>query len=89
VPPAKDAAAIGRNRAKVLGLVGGKDRLIGRDEWQRLDALLAEGHVDHQLVTYSEAKHGFFCEDRPQDYDVAASADAWLRLTAALSELSE
>jgi len=82
-PPLDEAEAIS---ASVLGFVGGRDFLISADEWQAIDERLGDAGVKHELITYTEAAHGFACADRPGTYDEAASTDAWRRTLDALHE---
>ena len=47
---------------------------------------LARQRVEHELVAYPEAAHGFACAERPEAYDDEATTDAWRRVLAVLGE---
>lgn len=62
----------------VLGLFGGADQGIPVSDVQLLDERLDRAGVDHQIVIYPDAPHGFF--DRRATEYAEASADAWQRI---------
>jgi carboxymethylenebutenolidase len=82
-PPLEDA---GRITAFVLGFVGGRDFLISADEWRAIDERLTAAGVQHELVAYPDAAHGFANDERPDTYDAASADDAWQRTLTALRE---
>jgi carboxymethylenebutenolidase len=78
--PTQHAAGLDR---PILGLFGGADTGIpaaARTEFA--DALSAAG-VEHEIVTYPDAPHGFF--DTGQDRFASESADAWRRVLGFLA----
>ena len=52
---------------------------------RKLDKVLDEYHIDHDIKVYPDAKHSFFNDDRP-NYNAEASADAWQRTLAFFRE---
>src|SRR3954468_10498941 len=65
-----------------LGLFGDDDGSIPIDDGERLRATLdASTSVDHDIVRYAGAEHGFNCDQRPS-YHADAAADAWARTLA-------
>ena len=62
----------------ILGLFGGADQGIPRDNVAAFDEALTRAGVDHELVTYDGAPHSFF--DRKADAFAEASADSWRRV---------
>jgi carboxymethylenebutenolidase len=64
---------------RVLVLTGGQDQLIPPDHRQAIADALRNAGVDHDLVVYPEAGHGFLC-DRRDGYDPTAAGDAWQRI---------
>ncbi|MBL8161881.1 MAG: dienelactone hydrolase family protein [Anaerolineae bacterium] len=48
----------------------------------KLAAELDRHNVTHDVKVYPGAKHSFFNDERPANYDAAASADAWQRTLA-------
>jgi carboxymethylenebutenolidase len=62
-----------------LGLFGDADESIPVDDVERLRSTLDEvASVDHEVVRYPDAEHGFNCDLRPS-YNPTAAADAWKR----------
>ncbi len=70
---------------KILCLFGGQDTLIPSDQVDAVVAALDDGGVDHDSVVYTEADHGFFCDQRAS-YHKDAAADAWTRVKALFAD---
>jgi carboxymethylenebutenolidase len=68
-------------RTPWLGLFGDRDAGIPVADVETLRAALAAARVPAEIVRYSEADHGFFCDERAS-YQRAAAEDAWLRTLA-------
>ena len=65
-----------------LGLFGELDTGLPVDDVEALRAALDEQTiVEHEIVRYAEAEHGFHCDARPS-YHAASAADAWTRTLA-------
>jgi carboxymethylenebutenolidase len=62
----------------ILGLFGGADQGIPAENVAEFEQALSAAGVEHDLVTYDAAPHGFF--DRKADQYADASADAWRRV---------
>ena len=62
----------------VLGLYGGDDPGIPRDQIEQLDVALDKAGVEHTLKIYDGAPHSFF--DRKHTEFANESADAWERV---------
>jgi carboxymethylenebutenolidase len=75
-----------RLRAPILGLMGGDDPGIPREEVDAFDEALDTAGVEHELVVYPGAPHSFF--DRKQEEFAAESEDAWSRVLAFLERHS-
>jgi carboxymethylenebutenolidase len=70
-----------------LGLFGDLDAGIPVEQVERLRAALdAEAPVDHEIVRYPDAKHGFHCDARPDAFNAEAAADGWGRTIQWLHE---
>lgn len=65
----------GEMRCPVLGLFGAADQGIPAEAVSTFDMALDAVGVDHELVSYAGAPHGFF--DRKADEFSDASLDAW------------
>ncbi len=62
-----------------LGLFGDADGGIPIDDVERLRATLDDAtSVDHEIVRYPGAEHGFHCDVRPS-YNEDAAKDGWAR----------
>jgi carboxymethylenebutenolidase len=64
--------------APILGLMGGADQGIPREEVEKYEAVLQEASRPHEIVTYDGAPHSFF--DRGFEEYAEESADAWERV---------
>jgi carboxymethylenebutenolidase len=70
----------GELEAPILALQAGADRNITSDQNAAFEQALTDAGVEHELVVYDGAPHGFF--DRRQEDFAGASADAWSRVLA-------
>lgn len=86
LPPVSNSEAIAANTGFVLGFFGANDFVMSLDEWQRIGRRLDEAGVAQEQITYSEAGHGFFNDERPDYYDPSAAEDAWQRTLNALAQ---
>ena len=70
-----------------LGLFGDLDAGIPVDQVERLrEAFDADAPVDHDIVRYADAGHGFHCDARPDAFNAEAAADGWARAIQWLHE---
>ncbi len=79
--PGGQASTIGRTgniRGRILCLFGEKDGFIPQDQVDQIKDALAKGDVRNEVVIYSGADHGFFCNQRGT-YQEEAARDAWTR----------
>jgi carboxymethylenebutenolidase len=67
----------GEIKAPILALMGGADRAVSAADIAAFEEALKEAGVEHEVVTYEGAPHGFF--DRKQEEFAVASEDAWRR----------
>jgi carboxymethylenebutenolidase len=75
-------------KGRILCLFGEKDGLIPLSQVEAIKAALAQAKTKSEVVVYSGADHGFFCDQRAT-YQKAAADDAWKRVKALFaSELS-
>jgi carboxymethylenebutenolidase len=78
--PTQQAAEL---RGPILGLFGGADEGIPAEQVEEFDAALTAAGVEHELVTYPGAPHGFF--DAAHREYAGACEDAWRRVLAFLA----
>jgi carboxymethylenebutenolidase len=78
-------ARAGATRCPVLGLFGGADDHIPRDQIDVYDAALEAAGVEHELVSYPGAPHSFF--DRSFEEHADACEDAWRRMLSFLERI--
>ena len=72
--------------APLLGLMGGADEGIPRDEVDKFAAALDQRGVANEFISYDSAPHSFF--DRSYDEHTEACADAWTRVQNFISSNS-
>ena len=77
---------VGEFSCPVLGLLGGADESIPKQEIDAFDEALGAAGVEHELITYPDAPHSFF--DRSFAEHAEASADAWERVLSFIEENS-
>jgi carboxymethylenebutenolidase len=65
-----------------LGLFGDLDASIPVADVEALRAAVDGASVDHEVVRYPEADHGFHCDARPGSYNADAAKDGWARMLA-------
>ena len=68
-----------------MGFFGDQDASIPPEHVERIRSSLADAPVDHQVVQYADAGHGFFCNER-DGYVAHAAHDAWSRTLDWFSE---
>lgn len=86
--PGGKPSTIGRTakiKGKILCLFGEKDGFIPLAQVDEIRAELAKAGVDHEVVVYPAADHGFFCDQRAT-YQKEAAEDAWKRVKALFRE---
>jgi carboxymethylenebutenolidase len=79
-PPLIDE--VGSLKTPWLGLFGDQDQSIPVEDVEALrQALDQSAPVDHEIVRYPGAGHGFHCQARPAAYNAEAALDGWRRAT--------
>jgi len=76
--------AIARLGTRVLFLLGEADHLFTAAQRTQIAEQLRDAGVDHELVVYPDAPHGFFCHER-DTFRPAAAKDAFGRVAALLA----
>jgi len=69
-----------------LGFFGDEDPSIPVDDVEQLRTALEGAPVDHDVVRYADAGHGFNRDVSPDDYRPGPAADAWRRMLAWFDE---
>ena len=75
--PETDPARLRTLRGPVLGIYGGADRGLGKDQTDALKAGLARAKKKGEVFVYPGAQHDFLNDTRPGQYDPASSLVAW------------
>ena len=70
----------------ILGLMGGADQGIPREEVEKFEAAMQAADRPHEICTYDGAPHSFF--DRGFEEYAGESADAWERVLRFIEENS-
>ncbi|MBV8235287.1 MAG: dienelactone hydrolase family protein [Acidimicrobiia bacterium] len=65
-----------------LGFFGDQDPSIPVDDVEKLRTALDDAPVDHDVVRYADAGHGFNRDVSPDAYRPGPAADAWRRMLA-------
>ena len=65
-----------------LGLFGDEDASIPVEDVEALRAALEAAPVDHEVVRFAGAGHGFHCDARPAHYHEEAAQAGWARAIA-------
>lgn len=68
-------------QGEILCLFGEQDPLIPHEQTVIVEQALKDASVQHEVVRYSHAGHGFFCNQR-EDYDASSADDAWHRVSS-------
>jgi carboxymethylenebutenolidase len=68
-----------RLEAPLLLIYGEDDKGVPADKGRELGAKLQKMGKNVEVVTYPNAQHAFFNDDRPEVYNPEAAADAWKR----------
>lgn len=69
----------GKISGRILCLFGAEDGFIPSDQVEQIQSALSAGGIEHEVVVYPGADHGFFCDQRGT-YQKEAAADAWERV---------
>jgi carboxymethylenebutenolidase len=72
-------------KGKIVCFFGEKDGAIPPDQVQQIRHALDENHINHEVVVYEPATHGFFCDQRGS-YHQPSAADAWQRVQKLFAE---
>jgi carboxymethylenebutenolidase len=74
-------------KAPFLGLFGDQDQSIPVEDVERIRSELdAHVRLDHDVVRYPDAGHGFHCDRREGHYHEASAKDAWQKTLAWLDQ---
>jgi len=69
-------------RTPWLGLFGDRDESIPVADVEATRVALEAASVDHDIVRYPDAGHGFHCDARPDHFHADAARDGWDRTLA-------
>ena len=56
---------------------GGRDQHIAPEQYRAVADALTKAGKTHEQVVFSQADHGFFCDQRPS-YDARSARQAWM-----------
>ncbi len=79
--PKNPPDVVGELKVPVLGLYGGKDRAIPRDQIDAMQSKLAAAGGASQIIVYDDAGHAFYADYRPS-YVKADAEASWKEATA-------
>jgi carboxymethylenebutenolidase len=72
-------------KGRIACFFGENDGYIPMAAVDRIRAALEAARVRHEVIVYPGVGHGFFCDERA-DYSEAAATDAWRRVVALFKE---
>ncbi len=75
----------GKIRGRIICFFGEKDGYIPPEQIAKIRAALEKHHVRHEIVVYPNVGHGFFCDERG-DYSETAASNAWRRVKDLFAE---
>ncbi|HEX4461460.1 MAG TPA: dienelactone hydrolase family protein [Polyangia bacterium] len=70
---------------RITCFFGADDPMITADQRDKIRAALQAHDIEHEIVVYPGATHGFFCDQRGS-YNPTAAADAWERVKKLFAE---
>ena len=76
--PFPSGGSLQGSRAAVLGVYGGLDSRINETR-PAAQAALEAAHLEHEILTFTEADHAFF-NDTGARFNAPAAAEAWRRV---------
>lgn len=82
-PPTVERTA--KIKGRILCFFGEKDGYIPPEHVEKIRHELETHHIRHEIVVYPGVGHGFFCDERG-DYSETAASDAWRRVQALFRE---
>ena len=83
-PTIERTTGIARHGGRLIYFAGGADPIITAEQRAAIGLALSRAGVNHELVVYPQATHGFFCDQR-ETFDAASRDDAWQRVQALLA----
>jgi len=66
---------------RIVCFFGGQDAMIPQEQVQAIKSSLEAEGIDHEVIVYDGADHGFNCDQRAT-YHAESAADAWRRTLA-------
>jgi len=77
--PANPIDVVDQLKVPVLGLYGGRDTGITKDQIDAMKAKIAADGIKAEFIIYLTAEHGFNADYRPS-YNIDAATDGWRRM---------
>ncbi len=68
-----------KQRGPILMFWGGLDSHIPPEQYRAVADALTDAKATHEQVVFSQADHGFFCDQRPS-YNAIAARQAWVMM---------
>ena len=78
----------GKIHCPVLLFFGGKDQSIPMSQILEVETALKAQHKKYELTVYPEAGHAFTNDERPTNYNEAATKASWAKTVSWLKEVS-
>ena len=71
---------ISEQGGNIIYFVGDQDSLVTAEQLKIMESALESANVKHEIVVYSDTKHGFFCDQRLETFNEVSRDDAWRRV---------
>ena len=84
-PTLERTPGIAINGGELIYFSGGNDPLITAEQRNLIQHALQQAGVNHELIVYPEATHGFFCDQR-DTFNIVAHDAAWQRVQILLAK---
>ncbi|MEL7417426.1 MAG: dienelactone hydrolase family protein [Cyanobacteria bacterium J06555_3] len=73
-------------KGAIYAFFGTQDPLIPNEQTEQIKQELQQQKIEHRVLRYEGATHGFMCDRRPNSYNPDAARDAWKKVLDLFSQ---
>ncbi|MEO1340786.1 MAG: dienelactone hydrolase family protein [Cyanobacteria bacterium J06635_13] len=73
-------------KGAIYTFFGTQDPLIPNEQTEQIEQELQQQKIEHRVLRYEGATHGFMCDRRPNSYNPDAARDAWKKVLDLFSQ---
>lgn len=77
--------SMAKHVGRILCFFGEHDSMISAEERNKVKKALESAQIQHEVITYQDASHGFFCDQRGSFHQPSRD-DAWQKVRTLFSE---